>query len=196
MAGWTLLIAAHAAGAALALALGAVMIVRRPRGDAMHRRVGRVWMVDMYWVVLSSFGITRLNPGHLSWIHGLSAWTFVSLTMAWRAARAGRVQDHRGWAIGSYAGLVGAFLGAVAVPQRLVPQLVVHHPLTAVVAGFAVAMAAAVVVRAGDTFLTSRPGSSHGREPQRPAGSASVGKGRKPWSCESSATCSSPTDRS
>jgi uncharacterized membrane protein len=148
MDGWTLLIAAHAAGAALALAVGAVMVVRRPRGDLVHRRVGRVWMVDMYWVVLSSFGITRLNPGHLSWIHGLSAWTFVSLTMAWRAARTGRVQEHRGWAIGSYAGLVGAFLGAVAVPQRLVPQLVVHHPLTAVVAGFAVGVAAAVVVRA------------------------------------------------
>jgi uncharacterized membrane protein len=139
MAGWTLLIAAHAAGAVLALVLGAVMVVRRPKGDLAHRRLGRVWMVLMYWVVLSSFGITRLRPGHFSWIHGLSVFTFLSLTMAWRAARAGRVQEHRGWAVGSYCGLVGAFVGAVAVPSRLVPRLVVEHPL---VAGAAVAVTA------------------------------------------------------
>ena len=101
MDGWTLLIAAHASGALLALVLGTVMVVRR-KGDLSHRRIGRIWMVLMYWVVLSSFGITRLNPGHFSWIHGLSVWTFISLTIAWRAARQGDVRRHRGWAVGSY----------------------------------------------------------------------------------------------
>jgi uncharacterized membrane protein len=146
MDGWSLLIAAHASGALLALVLGTVMVVRR-KGDQRHRRIGRVWMVLMYWVVLSSFGITRLNPGHLSWIHGLSAFTFLSLTMAWRAARRGDVQGHRGWAIGSYGGLLGAFAGAVAVPIRLVPRTVVHQPATAAVAAALIAVAAWCVVR-------------------------------------------------
>jgi uncharacterized membrane protein len=148
MDGWNLLIAAHVLGALTALALGTVMVVRRPRGDLLHRRVGRVWMLDMYWVVLSSFGITRLNPGHLSWIHGLSAWTFVSLTMAWRAARRHDVLAHRGWAVGSYLGLLGAFAGAVAVPQRLLPQLLVHHPLVALAGGAGVGVLSTLVVLA------------------------------------------------
>ena len=146
MDGWTLLIAAHATGALLALLLGGVMVARR-KGDLDHRRLGRTWMVLMYWVVLSSFGITRLHPGHFSWIHGLSAWTFVSLTMAWRYARRGDVRQHRGWVLGSYGGLWGAFLGAVAVPQRLIPQTVVHHPLVAAAAVFVVLAAAAGLVR-------------------------------------------------
>ena len=147
MEGWTLLIAAHVAGALLALVLGTVMVVRR-KGDRAHRRIGRVWMVVMYWVVLSSFGITRLNPGHFSWIHGLSAWTFLSLTMAWRGARKGDLRQHRGWAIGSYCGLLGAFAGAVAVPVRLIPRTVAHHPLTAAVATGLVGLVALGILRA------------------------------------------------
>lgn len=166
MDGWTLLIATHAAGALLALALGAVMM-RRSKGDRAHRRLGRVWMVLMYWVVLSSFGITRLNPGHFSWIHGLSAWTFVSLTMAWRAARRGDVRGHRGWAVGSFCGLAGAFLGAVAVPQRLVPQLLLHHPLVAVAGGFAIGLTAWTVLRFSGRPL---PPPAHQKAPdQEPA---------------------------
>ena len=133
MDGWTLLIAAHASGALLALVLGAVMVFRR-KGDHAHRRIGRVWMALMYWVVLSSFGITRLDPGHFSWIHLLSVWTFISLTVAWRAARRGDVQQHRGWVLGSYGGLLGAFAGAVAPPVRLIPRTIVHQPLTAALA--------------------------------------------------------------
>jgi uncharacterized membrane protein len=147
MDGWTLLIAAHTTGALLALVLGTVMVVRR-KGDRSHRRIGRIWMVVMYWVVLSSFGITRLNPGHFSWIHGLSAWTFLSLTMAWRAARKGDVRRHRGWAVGSYCGLLGAFAGAVAVPVRLIPRTVVHQPLMAVTAIVLIGLVAFGVVKA------------------------------------------------
>jgi uncharacterized membrane protein len=166
MDGWTLLIAAHASGALLALVLGTVMVVRR-KGDQRHRRIGRAWMVLMYWVVLSSFGITRLNPGHLSWIHGLSAFTFLSLTMAWRAARRGDVQGHRGWAIGSYAGLLGAFAGAVAVPIRLVPRTVVHQPVIAAVAGAVIGLVAVVIVRASGKRLSRRTRSSQDQSHER-----------------------------
>ncbi|MBV9292082.1 MAG: hypothetical protein JO222_06495, partial [Frankiales bacterium] len=85
--GWTVLIALHAAGATLALVLGGWLVRRRRKGDLLHRRIGRIWMVDMYWVSFSSFGIKRLSPGHFSFIHLLSIWTIISLTMAIAAAR-------------------------------------------------------------------------------------------------------------
>ena len=142
----TPLIAAHAAGASLALVLGAWQLLRRPRGDRAHRRVGRVWVVAMYWTVLSSFFITELDPGHFSWIHGLSALTFVTLTAGTWAAVLGRIAVHRQFMTGSYLGLVGAFAGAVAVPQRDIPQLLVHRPVVFAVAVVAVAVASATVV--------------------------------------------------
>ena len=147
MNGWTTLIAAHAAGATLALLLGGYNVFRSRKGDLLHRRIGRVWFVAMYWVVFSSFGIKRLTPGHFSWIHGLSAWTFVSLTMALVAARRGDIAAHRGWVVGSYLGLVGAGIAAVAFPSRLVPQTAVHAPLTLLAALAVLTALAYVVVR-------------------------------------------------
>ena len=84
----TPLIAMHAAAATFALLLGAVVITHRPRGDRLHRRLGRVWFAAMYFTVLSSFGIKRLTPGHFSWIHGLSLFTFVTLTLVNKIGRA------------------------------------------------------------------------------------------------------------
>jgi uncharacterized membrane protein len=125
----TPLIAVHAIGASLALLLGAVNLVRKPKGDRAHRIVGRVWVVSMYWTVLSSFFIRELNPGSFSWIHGLSVFTFVTLTIGLWAAMTGRTETHRGFMRGSYFGTVGAFVGASVVPQRAIPQLAVHHPV-------------------------------------------------------------------
>jgi len=142
----TLLIAAHALGASVALVLGAWQLLRRPRGDWPHRRVGRVWVVAMYWTVLSSFFITELDPGRFSWIHGLSLLTFVTLTAGTWAAVLGRVAVHRQFMTGSYLGLLGAFAAAVAVPSRDVPQLAVHRPLVFAAAVVAVAVASATVV--------------------------------------------------
>ena len=125
---WTFLIATHAAGATLALFLGGYLVLRRRKGDQRHRRLGRIWIATMYWVAGSSFGIQELSPGHFSWIHGLSAWTIVSMTVAIWAARTHRVQLHRAWVVGTYFGLVGAGIAAVAFPVRLVPQTAIHRP--------------------------------------------------------------------
>src|SRR3954467_1861847 len=143
---WNLLIAAHAAGAALALMLGGYVVVRRPKGDRLHRRLGRVWVVTMYWVAFSSFGITQLTPGHFSWIHGLSAWTIVSLTVAVWAAKTGRIRMHRQYMVGSYLGLVGAGLAATAFPIRLVPQTILHAPLLALAVVVNVALVVAGII--------------------------------------------------
>jgi uncharacterized membrane protein len=135
----TVLVALHAIGAFLALLLGAVNLVREPKGDRPHRITGRVWVVSMYWTVLSSFLIREITPGAFSWIHALSVFTFVTLTTGLWAAMTGRVQTHRRFMRGSYFGTVGAFLGATVVPQRALPQVAVHHPVLLSVAALAVA---------------------------------------------------------
>jgi uncharacterized membrane protein len=142
-------IALHAAGAAVAMFLGAYNLVRRPRGDRAHRLIGRVWAVAMYWTVLSSFFIQELRPGRFSWIHGLSVFTFCTLSIGLWAALTGRVKVHRQFMTGSYFGLLGAFAGAVVVPARTIPQWTIHEP-GGLALGFAVCLlgAAAVVVAA------------------------------------------------
>jgi uncharacterized membrane protein len=147
MEGWTVLIAAHAAGATLAVLLGGWNLWLSRKGDLLHRRVGRIWFVVMYWVAFSSFGIQRLNPGHFSWIHGLSAWTIVSLTVALWAAMTHRVDLHKGFIAGSYFGLLGAGVAAVAFPQRLVPQTAMHAPLSLLAALVGLTALAYLVVR-------------------------------------------------
>lgn len=89
-----------------------------PKGDRAHRLVGRIWVLAMYWTVLSSFLIIELRPGHYSWIHGLSLFTFGTLSTGLWAALTGRIRLHPGLMTGSYFGLLGAFVGAVAVPVR------------------------------------------------------------------------------
>jgi uncharacterized membrane protein len=120
--GFTPLIGTHAVAATLAMVLGAVNVVRRRRGDAAHRLVGRIWLVAMYFTAGSSFWIQDLRPGSYSWIHGLSAFTIVTLSLGLWNARRGRIRAHAGNMIGTYAGLLGAFVGVVAVPDRLVPS--------------------------------------------------------------------------
>lgn len=154
MNAWTVLIALHAAGATLALLLGGYLVIRRRKGDLLHRRVGRIWAVDMYWVCFSSFGIQRLNPGHFTWIHGLSAWTLVSLTIAVWSARRHQIRSHRAWILGTYFGLVGATIAALAFPTRLVPQTALHTPWALLAALLGITVLAAVLVRLATPTVT------------------------------------------
>ncbi|MEO6414083.1 MAG: DUF2306 domain-containing protein [Pedococcus sp.] len=119
---WNLLIVTHAFAASFALVFGAVNVLRRRRGDRPHRAIGRTWLVLMYFTAFSSFWIQQLRPGNFSWIHGLSAFTIVTLSLGLWNARRGNIRAHAGNMIGTYAGLWGAFIGVAAVPSRLVPQ--------------------------------------------------------------------------
>jgi uncharacterized membrane protein len=134
-------IPAHATVATLALTLGAYNLLRGRKGDRSHRVVGRVWVAVMYATIISSFFIRELSPGRFSWIHGLSVFTFVTLTIALWAAMTGRIRTHQRFVTGSYLGLVGAFVGAVAVPVRYLPRHVVERP-----AEVALALAGCLVV--------------------------------------------------
>lgn len=119
---WTTLVVTHAVGASLAMVLGGVQVGRRRRGDRPHRVIGRVWLALMYFTALSSFWIQQIRPGNFSWIHALSAFTLVTLTLGLVNVRRGNIRGHAGNMIGTYAGLWGAFIGVVAVPDRLVPR--------------------------------------------------------------------------
>jgi uncharacterized membrane protein len=151
----TAFVAAHALGAFLALLLGATNLLRRPKGDRPHRIIGRVWVVSMYWTVLSSFFIREINPGGFSWIHGLSLFTFTTLSIGLWAAVTGRIATHRSFMRGSYFGTVGAFVGATVVPQRDIPRLAVDHPMLLSVAALATTVVAWAVV--ASARLDTRP---------------------------------------
>ncbi|WP_276522939.1 DUF2306 domain-containing protein [Paenarthrobacter ureafaciens] len=123
---WTVLIAVHAVAASYALIFGAVNLLRRSKGGSLHRIVGRIWVVAMYIVVLTSFGIRTIDGG-FNWLHALSALTFCTLTAGLWAVRTGNIRAHRSFMTGSYFGLIGAFVGVLAVPSRRIPQLAIHE---------------------------------------------------------------------
>jgi uncharacterized membrane protein len=134
------------------MALGAYNLARRAKGDRPHRWVGWVWVGAMYWTILSSFAIQQLRPGHFTWIHGLSIFTFITLSIGLWASLTHRIRTHRNFMTGSYFGLLGAFVGAVVVPQRKIPQWTLHQP-AGLALGLTVCLltAAAVIVAANST---------------------------------------------
>jgi len=112
-------IAVHLAFAMVALVLGAAILARR-KGTPVHKRLGRLWVAVMLVVAGTSFWVRELDAaGGMSWIHLLSVWTLFSLAMALWGIKSGRVRTHRGFMLGTFAGLVGA--GAFALtPGRLI----------------------------------------------------------------------------
>lgn len=119
---WPVLIAVHAVAAAYSILFGAFQLLRRTKGGAIHRVVGRIWVAAMYVVILTSFGIRTLSGG-FTWLHALSVFTFCTVSIGLWAARTGRIPAHRSYMAGSYFGVLGAFVGVVAVPDRRIPQM-------------------------------------------------------------------------
>lgn len=159
---WTPLLALHAAAALVALGLGAWQLFGSVKGAPAHRFVGRVWVGLMLFVAVSSFWITEIRPGRFSALHILSAVTIVTVTLGLVAAMRGQVLAHRGNMTGSWLGLVGAFVFAVAIPSRHVPQFVVTEPLGAATALAAIVLTTAAVVIAGRWIA---PGSAPAADP-------------------------------
>jgi uncharacterized membrane protein len=139
---WSVLIAVHAVAAAYSILFGAIQLLRRSKGGAVHRVIGRIWAAAMYVVILTSFGIRTLNGG-FTWLHALSVFTLLTVSIGLWAARTGRIPAHRSYMTGSYFGVLGAFIGVVAVPDRRIPQLAIND-----LPGLAV-WAACIVLTAG-----------------------------------------------
>ena len=162
---WTVLIVLHAFAASFAMVFGAVNVLRRKRGDRPHRTIGWTWLVLMYFTAFSSFWIQQLRPGNFSWIHGLSAFTIVTLSLGLWNARRGNVRAHAGNMIGTYAGLWGAFIGVAAVPSRLVPQAfqsnwLAMSALTAAIIAVGLAVVAVLVRLLGQAGVPARSAAS------------------------------------
>lgn len=166
MSGYHLLIATHVFVALVALPLGAYQLLRRRRGDRQHVRVGRAWVFAMGFVTVSSVAIRDLRPGQLSILHVLSVVTLVTVTLGVVQAGRGNIEAHRGMMRGSWLGLVGAFTGAVAVPDRMLPTFVVTEPLQALAALGAVMGCAVLVIGAG-RFRTPWPSAERERKAVR-----------------------------
>jgi uncharacterized membrane protein len=145
---WSLLLATHAFAASVALPLGAWQLFRPTKGDHQHRLLGRTWVVLMLYVSFTSFWIKELNPGEFSYIHILSVVTIITVSLGVLAAVRGDIKSHRGNMTGSWIGLLGAFIGAVAVPVRHIPTFVVTEPAQAFAAFVAVLITTAVTVTA------------------------------------------------
>ena len=85
----------HLVTIVVSLALTPVLLLR-PRGDSVHRRMGYVWVTAMTATAALSFGIRTINPGGLSLIHVLSAFTLIQTPLiAWHAHRHSVVAHRR-----------------------------------------------------------------------------------------------------
>jgi uncharacterized membrane protein len=145
---WNPLLAAHVVAALYALVVGPINLLRRQR-DRTHRRLGYSWAASMYFVCGSSFWI--VTDGRFSWLHGLSAFTILTVSLGIAGAVRGNAVAHRMNMIGSYLGLLAAFLFAATVPSRAIPRLLVSDP------GTAWFVASAVVLGVAALYLTVRP---------------------------------------
>lgn len=110
--------ALHLTAALASLLVGGLVLMRR-KGTASHKLLGRMWVALMVTVAVSSFWLLGLNRGSFSWIHILSVWTLVSLSLAVYYIRRGNVRAHKGFMVGTFLGLVGAGVGAMA-PGRTI----------------------------------------------------------------------------
>jgi uncharacterized membrane protein len=162
----TPLIATHAFAALTSLLLGGWQLFFSTKGSHLHRVIGRAWIVLMLYVSVSSFWITELRPGRFSLLHILSVVTIVSVSLGVWQVRRGNVRGHIGNLMGSYIGLCFAFVFAVALPARHIPQFVVTEPVQAVAAGLMVVITTMALIGAG-RFVTRGDFALHHDEVER-----------------------------
>lgn len=159
----TPLLLSHLVAALLALPLGGYQLFRPTKGDARHVLLGRVWAGLMLWVAITSYWIRDIRDGDFSLLHILSTVTLMTVSLGVVQARRGNIAAHRGAMRGSWLGLCGAFIGAVAVPDRVIPTFVMTRPLDAL---------AAVVLLVGLTVLLVTVGAMLTQEPAPTSGLA------------------------
>ena len=85
---------AHLLLLTIALMVTPVMLLRR-RGDSLHRRLGWIWAIAMFFAALISFGIRSSNDGSFSVIHILSVIVVVAVPLTVLAARRHAIARHR-----------------------------------------------------------------------------------------------------
>lgn len=171
---WNVLLASHVVAALFALTIGPFQILRRRR-DRIHRTMGYLWVSAMYYVCVSSFWI--VSDGYFSWLHGLSAFTIVTVTLGLVSAIRGNIASHMGNMIGSYIGIAVAFVFAATVPGRAIPELLATDPSSVAYVCGLVVLSTVVI------FVSLKRGARTGG-PMRTAGAAKAAAARVPDSPE------------
>ncbi len=115
---YALIIGTHIAFSLGSVALG-VVVLCMTKGTPRHKLMGRIWVALMTVVAVGSFGIREINAGELSFIHGLSIFTLMSMAYAIFMIRRGNRRAH-------YFAMIGCLIGAVTAgiftldPNRLI----------------------------------------------------------------------------
>lgn len=97
----------HIAGGATALILGPFQFSRRLRGrfTGAHRATGRVYITAVWLGAIGGLVIAPFNSAGVIGIAGfglLAIFWFLTATLAYRHARARRLDEHRAWMIRNY----------------------------------------------------------------------------------------------
>lgn len=118
----TPLIVLHLATILPALLIGTVMMLMR-KGQAPHRRLGRVYLVLMAFTGLVTLGIpAQVGPqlwGHFGFLHLLSLLTLYTVPTAYWAARRHQRAHHASAMIALYIGGLLVAGGFALMPGRL-----------------------------------------------------------------------------
>lgn len=113
----------HTVAALTAIPIGALVFIR-PKGNQVHRKLGRAWAALMLAVILTSFFIR--GDGQFSWIHLLSIGSLIALAWGVVLARKHNIAGHRRTMFSLYVGglmVAGLF---TLLPSRLLGSLLWH----------------------------------------------------------------------
>lgn len=117
------IILSHLITATLALIIGTLVLLLK-KGTSRHKAMGRIWVGLMLYTAISSFWI----GDKLSWIHALSIWVLIGISIALYAIRYIKtpkgIRIHAGFMIGNYIGLWSAAIPAVLTEGRLTHQII------------------------------------------------------------------------
>lgn len=95
-----------------------------PKGTALHRTIGYIWVIAMTLTALTSFFISEIRPWGLyfSSIHILSVVVLCSLTQAIYAIRVGKIGRHK-------AIMTSLYFTGVLVPGAFtfIPRRIMHE---------------------------------------------------------------------
>ena len=115
----------HAIMAIIAVILGGIQLSMK-KGGTIHKLLGRIWVVIMMFVAISSFFIHEIKLwGAYSPIHLLSLWTIFILGVGIYYVRVGNIKRHKQTMITLYffALIVAGFF--TLYPGRIMHQILI-----------------------------------------------------------------------
>ncbi|MGR6430244.1 DUF2306 domain-containing protein [Rhizobium sp. PAMB 3174] len=136
----------HVATVVPAAVLGAYLLLR-PKGTALHRLLGKIWLGLMVATAVSSFFIHTIRlVGPFSPIHLLSFYVIFAALRAIQAARRHDIRGHRRHVLGMYVGGIVVAGGFTLIPGRLMNTVMFSGSLAAWPLGLAILLAAVLLL--------------------------------------------------